>query len=93
MTKQELEEKREGFLDKIVELQTKDIHEEVEAEVAAFRAELVEKYKRKRDEAINKIENYIELLDELLTAEKEAEEKVNGEQGEATEENEVAEGE
>lgn len=59
-------EKKKFYLKKQAELAEKDYSEEIERRVEAFRQSVVFEVEEERAKDIEKINNYLELLDELI---------------------------
>lgn len=81
-----LKEKRDACAGDLDAARAKDFTPEIDAEVAAFRATLVEKYNKKKDAEIIRQSHRLELLDELV-ADARAEETASKEATEVEEEN------
>lgn len=72
MTKEQLQAKVDLYTAKKAEIEAKDYSAEIEAELAAYKAELVAKHEVERKADLDKVEHYLEFAAILV---KEAEEE------------------
>lgn len=75
MSTEKLKEKLAEYELEKEDIEANDFAKEIEEEVAAFRLEVEKKYAAKRQVELNKIDNYLFLLHELIS-DSEAEDKV-----------------
>ncbi len=62
-----LEEKKQYYIDKLNEIKNEDYSAEIELKLSEYKLKLISEYENQRSADIEKINTYLELLNELLS--------------------------